>query len=100
MRAEAFEQEVASDPSGSLVRSHGPGWVTALESEVLVGFAHAWLQDVMVAVSARHVGVGRRPVATARREAAAGCEWLLVDFDEACVPSYEACGFVSTGESD
>ena len=87
----------------ALVAGHSLGWVTARDGDRLVGFAnvlwdglvHAWLQDVMVAADARHAGLGRRVVASARDGArAAGCEWLHVDFDDDLAPFYlEACGF-------
>jgi GNAT superfamily N-acetyltransferase len=56
---------------------------------------HAWVQDVMVATSARRLGLGRRLVAVAADGArAAGCEWLHVDFEERLRPYYlDACGF-------
>jgi GNAT superfamily N-acetyltransferase len=59
------------------------------------GLVHAWLQDVMVAVSARHRGIGRQLVAAARDGArTAGCEWLHVDFDDDLASFYlDACGF-------
>jgi GNAT superfamily N-acetyltransferase len=60
-----------------------------------MGLVHAWLQDTMVASSARHRGVGTEVVKVAEREArTAGCEWLHVDFDEHLRPFYlDACGF-------
>jgi Acetyltransferase (GNAT) family len=50
------------------VSTHSLGWVVAREAETLVGFvnvpwdgfAHAWLQDTMVASGARRNGVGAR----------------------------------------
>lgn len=87
----------------SLVERHSLGWVVARDGEKLAGFlnvlwdgfTHAWLQDVMVATSARHHGVGVRMVATAGDAAReAGCEWLHVDFEPALRTFYlGACGF-------
>ena len=62
------------------------------------GLVHAWLQDVMVAESARHLGIGRELVSRARDGAAeAGCEYLHVDFEAHLAPFYvDACGFEPT----
>jgi GNAT superfamily N-acetyltransferase len=82
------------------------GWVVARDGGELVGFVnvltdgqvHAWLQDTMVAASARGSGIGTGLVEHAKRGArAAGCEWLHVDFDEHLAPFYYgACGFTPT----
>ncbi len=89
-----------------LVRRHSLGWVVARDGDDFVGFVnvlwdglvHAWLQDTMVAVRARGLGIGTGLVALARQEAQrAGCEWLHVDFDPELGPFYyEACGFRPT----
>jgi GNAT superfamily N-acetyltransferase len=110
LHAEAFETRVFTAEEWDwrdLTEHHSLGWVVARDGVRLVGFAnvpwdglvHAWLQDVMVAASARRSGVGARIVATAREGArASGCEWLHVDFDETLRPFYiEACGFTPTG---
>jgi GNAT superfamily N-acetyltransferase len=106
LHAEAFGTRihtVAEWDWRALADRHSLGWVTARDGERLVGFAnvpwdglvHAWLQDVMVAADARHSGIGRRIVASARDGArTAGCDWLHVDFDDDLAPFYlEACGF-------
>ncbi len=106
LHAEAFGTRVHTAAEWdwrALVARHSLGWVTARDGDRLVGFAnvlwdglvHAWVQDVMVAADARHAGIGRRVVASARDGArAAGCEWLHVDFDDDLAPFYlEACGF-------
>jgi len=106
LHAEAFATRVFGDEewdwTGLLVR-HSLGWVVARGGDRLVGFTnvvwdglvHAWLQDVMVAASHRGTGVGTAVVAAARDgAAAAGCEWLHVDFDADLAPfSVFACGF-------
>lgn len=89
-----------------LVRRHSLGWVVARQDAELVGFVnvlwdglvHAWLQDTMVAVSARGRGVGTGLVARARDGAkTAGCDYLHVDFDDDLRPFYfGACGFTPT----
>ena len=109
LHAEAFETEVFSDdvwPWTTLLERHSLGWVVAREDGSLVGFVnvlwdglvHAWIQDTMVADSARHLGVATRLVEMARDGARdAGCEWLHVDFDRHLRPFYfDACGFAPT----
>jgi GNAT superfamily N-acetyltransferase len=88
------------------VSAHSLGWVVARDGALLVGFVnvlwdglvHAWIQDTMVAVSARRLGVGRQLVSLATEQARrAGCEWLHVDFDEDLRGFYfDACGFTPT----
>ncbi len=110
LHAEAFGTRVYGDSEWdwvSQLAGHSLGWVTARDGGSLVGFVnvvwdglvHAWLQDTMVATSARHCGVGSALVETAVGEArAAGCEWLHVDFDEHLRDFYvDACGFTPTG---
>ena len=89
-----------------LTARHSLGWVVARDEERLVGFVnvvwdglvHAWLQDTMVAASARGLGVGTALVTHATTGArAAECEWLHVDFDDHLRPFYfDACGFRPT----
>jgi GNAT superfamily N-acetyltransferase len=109
LHAEAFGTRVFDDAEWDwerLVRAHSLGWVTARSDAELVGLVnvpwdglvHAWIQDVMVAASARHGGIGRDLVAAAAQGARdAGCEWLHVDFDDDLRPFYfGACGFTPT----
>lgn len=109
LHAEAFETRVFTDEEWdwvALTDRHSLGWVTARDGEALVGFVnvvwdglvHAWLQDTMVAASARRRGVGVGVVRAAQAGAAsAGCEWLHVDFDDNLRPFYfDACGFTPT----
>lgn len=109
LHAEAFQTRLYSDEEWDwrlLVDRHSLGWVVARQAGALVGFAnvlsdglvHAWLQDVMVAGEARHMGLGTRLVGVAADGArAASCEWLHVDFDPALRPFYlDACGFRPT----
>jgi len=91
-----------------LVRDHALGWVTARDdvdgtlagfvTVVWDGLTHAWLQDVMVARTHRHQGLGRRLVEAATEAAReTGCEWLHVDFEDDLRPFYlDACGFEPT----
>jgi len=114
LHAEAFETRVFSDDEwdwAMLCARHSLGWVAARRLGVdagseLVGFAnvpwdgfaHAWLQDVMVAGTARHRGIGVAVVHAARDAVQrAGCEHLHVDFDSDLANFYvEACGFTPT----
>jgi GNAT superfamily N-acetyltransferase len=106
LHAEAFNTALFSDAEWNwvqLVQQHSLGWVVARQGEQLVGFVnvvwdglvHAWLQDTMVAATARGQGIGTTLVARARDGAkAAGCEYLHVDFDDHLRPFYlDACGF-------
>ena len=107
LHAEAFETRVFGDDEWDwegLTARHSLGWVTARRGDGLVGFAnldglvHAWIQDVMVARSARHRGVGVAMVRACRDVAReAGCEFLHVDFDDDLRDFYlGACGFQPT----
>jgi len=110
LHADAFETRVfdASEWDWrALTARHSLGWVVARDDAgELVGFVnvlwdglvHAWLQDTMVATSARGRDVGTRLVQLARDGAReAGCEWLHVDFDDHLGPFYfGACGFRPT----
>jgi GNAT superfamily N-acetyltransferase len=109
LHAEAFDTRVYSQDEWNwveLLDRHSLGWVHARDGDTLVGFVnvlwdglvHAWLQDTMVASSARHRGIGTEVVKVAAREArAAGCEWLHVDFDEhLCAFYLDSCGFSPT----
>lgn len=109
LHAEAFGTRVFDESEWNwlaLVSAHSLGWVVARDDKELVGFVnvlwdglvHAWIQDTMVAASARGRGVGTELVAAAIEGArAAGCEWLHVDFDEHLRGFYfDACGFRPT----
>jgi GNAT superfamily N-acetyltransferase len=88
------------------VNRHSLGWVCAYDGADLVGFvnvpwdgaAHAFVLDTLTARRVRRQGIGRELVAVAARQAAAaGCEWLHVDFDEELTDFYfDACGFSPT----
>jgi GNAT superfamily N-acetyltransferase len=106
LHAEAFETRLYDESEWNwreLTAKHSLGWITARRGDVLVGFAnvlwdgfvHAWLQDVMVAASARHQRIGVRLVHAARDEAIrAGCDFLHVDFEEGMQRFYiDECGF-------
>lgn len=89
------------------VREHSLGWVSARDhEELLVGFVnvawdgcdHAFLIDTKTRGSYQHRGIGRKLVKlAARNAAAAGCEWLHVDFRAELGRFYfDACGFAPT----
>jgi GNAT superfamily N-acetyltransferase len=110
LHAEALETRVFDESEWNwreLTAAHSLGWIVARrDGGELVGFVnvlwdglvHAWLQDTMVSLAARHEGVGTALVAEARAGArAAGCEWLHVDFEDHLRAFYfDACGFRPT----
>ena len=109
LHAEAFDTRVFDESEWNwrdMTRQHSLGWVTARDGGELVGFVnvlwdglvHAWIQDVMVARSAQHRGIGRAIVRAAARGARdAGCEFLHVDFEDDLRDFYfRACGFTPT----
>lgn len=109
LHAEAFETRVYDESEWNweeLTARHSLGWVVARRGAELSGFVnvlwdglvHAWIQDVMVARSARGNDIGTELVVHAGAGArAAGCEWLHVDFDDELRPFYfDACGFRPT----
>ena len=109
LHAEAFETRVYDGSEWdwvALTARHSLGWVTARDGDRLVGFAnvlwdglvHAWVQDVMVAETARHRGIGTALVNAVRDGArGAGCEFLHVDFEDHLRAFYlDVCGFRPT----
>ena len=78
LHAEAFQTQLYDESEWDWVEPtgrHSLGWVVARDGDELVGFVnvlwdglvHAWLQDTMVAASARGSGVGTALVDRARR---------------------------------
>jgi GNAT superfamily N-acetyltransferase len=106
LHAEGFEHELTLDDWRGQVERHSLGWVCARRDGRLVGFVnvawdgdtHAFIMDALVTADFRRLGIGRRLVAVAEREArAAGCQWLHVDFEDHLRPFYfDACGFTPT----
>ena len=87
------------------VLAHSLVYVGAFAAEALVGFVnvawdgrdHAFLLDPRVQPEYRNRGIGTELVRRASEAAAAaGCEWLHVDYDEELARFYEACGFAPT----
>ena len=106
LHAEAFNTRVYTTAEWDwrrLVQTHSLGWVTVRAGSELVGFVnvvsdglvHAWIQDEMVAFSARRHGIGQALVVAAAHGAReAGCEILHVDFEDHLRSFYiDACGF-------
>ena len=106
LHAEAFEHRVLDEDWRSRLERHSLGWVTARDSDGLVGFVnvvwdggvHGFVIDTMVAARAGRRGIGTRLVELAVAGAReGGCEWLHVDFDDHLRPFYfDACGFAPT----
>lgn len=99
------DPDPGADWTGPLER-HSLGWVTARAGAELVGFvnvawdggSHAFLLDTLTAGPWRRRGIGAALVARAAEQAAAaGCEWLHVDFAPHLRSFYvDACGFRPT----
>lgn len=106
LHAEAFDHRFFEDDWNDRLGRLSLGWVTARDDEGLVGFVniiwdglvHAFVEDTAVARRARRRGIGAQLVDTARANAAAaGCEWLHVDFEAHLRDFYfNACGFTPT----
>ena len=89
------------------IRPYSLGWVTARDAELLAGFVnvawdggdHAFLLDTKTRGTHQRRGIATEVVRLAvRHAAAAGCEWLHVDFEPEHAPFYfGACGFEPTG---
>jgi GNAT superfamily N-acetyltransferase len=88
------------------VHRYSLGWVVARHEGRFVGFTsvlwdglvHAFIEDVMVDASMRHVGIGVGVVHAARDGAKdAGCEFLHVGFEDDLRAFYiDACRFEPT----
>jgi ribosomal protein S18 acetylase RimI-like enzyme len=90
------------------IRPYSLGWVSARSrpDDLLVGFVnvawdggdHAFLIDTKTRGTHQHHGIGTELVRlAARNAAAAGCEWLHVDFEGDLAAFYfDACGFRPT----
>ncbi len=93
-------------PWAQRLERHSVTWVSAFDGDELRGFvhacwdggAHALLLDTVVDPAHQRRGIGRRLVQMVASEAAAaGCEWLHVDYEPYLSPFYrQACGFKTT----
>lgn len=85
---------------------HAVTWVGVFEGDDLRGFvhacwdggAHAFVLDTVVDPTHQRRGIGRDLILTLKLEvAAAGCQWLHVDYQPQLAPFYrDACGFQPT----
>jgi len=106
LHAEAFAHAPTDDDWVGNLNRLSLGWVTARSDGDLVGFVniiwdgavHAFVEDTCVAERMRRRGVGAELIRVARESAAAaGCEWLHVDFEDHLRSFYfDACGFAPT----
>ena len=89
------------------VRPHSLGWVAARTADgLLAGFVnvawdggdHAFLIDTKTRGEYQRLGIATEVVRLATEHAAAaGCEWLHVDFEPELAEFYfDACGFMPT----
>jgi GNAT superfamily N-acetyltransferase len=106
LHAAAFRGTPQLQPWADRLARHSLTWVGAFDSARMVGFAnvawdggvHAFLLDVVVEPRRHGQGIGTAVVAEAARlAAAAGCEWLHVDFVPEHTTFYlDRCGFTRT----
>jgi len=107
LHARAFgEPTAAPTPWALRLDRYALTWVGAFDAGELVGFvqvcwdggAHAFLLDTAVDPGWQHRGIGSDLVETAVADvAAAGCEWLHVDFEDRLTDFYlTRCGFRAT----
>jgi GNAT superfamily N-acetyltransferase len=93
-------------PWAERLARHALTWIGAFDTGRLVGFvqvcwdggAHAFVLDTAVDPAWQHRGIGARLVQAATEDAAAaGCEWLHVDFEPHLTAFYvDRCGFRPT----
>jgi GNAT superfamily N-acetyltransferase len=106
LHALAFESPVEVRPWAARLDRHALTWVGAFSNDQLIGFvqvcwdggAHAFILDTAVHPDHGRQGIGRQLVGVAAQEAAAaGCEWLHVDYEPQLADFYlKACGFSPT----
>ncbi len=106
LHALAFESAVEVQPWAARLDRHALTWVGAFSNDRLVGFvqvcwdggAHAFVLDTAVHPEYGRQGIGKELVRVAAAEAAAaGCEWLHVDYEPQLADFYlKACGFSPT----
>ena len=107
LHARAFGGDAAvTTPWAERLERHALTWIGAFDAGRLVGFvqvcwdggAHAFLLDAAVDPPWQQRGIGARLVEAAIADAAAaGCEWLHVDFEPHLTPFYlDRCGFRAT----
>ena len=107
LHARAFgNRNSGPQPWAQRLEQHSLTWIGAFERDTLIGFvhacwdggSHAFVLDTIVDTPHRRHGIGRALVrALMDQAAAAGCEWLHVDYVPHLSTFYEkACGFERT----
>jgi GNAT superfamily N-acetyltransferase len=106
LHAHAFGNEPGpAQPWSDRLERHSVSWITAFDDSVMIGFAHAcwdggshaFLLDTVVHPAYQRRGIGQMLVAALIRQvAAAGCEWLHVDYESHLDGFYKSCGFRAT----
>ena len=107
LHARAFgNRNSGPQPWARRLEHHSLTWIGAFEGDTLIGFvhacwdgvSHAFVLDTVVDTNHRRQGVGQALVrALIDEAAAAGCEWLHVDYKPRLSTFYEqACGFEPT----
>ncbi len=107
LHARAFGYPVgAVQPWKDRLQLHSLTWIGAFDIDTLIGFAHAcwdggshaFVLDTAVDPNHQRRGIGRALVqAVADQAAAAGCEWLHVDYESHLRSFYQhACSFRAT----
>jgi ribosomal protein S18 acetylase RimI-like enzyme len=107
LHARAFgTSNSGTQPWARRLERHSLTWIGAFDGDTLIGFvhacwdggSHAFVLDTIVDTNHRRQGVGRALVrAVADQAAAAGCEWLHVDYEPQLEAFYlQACGFERT----
>ena len=107
LHARAFgNRNSGPQPWAQRLEHYSLTWIGAFERDTLIGFvhacwdggSHAFVLDTVVDTNHRRRGVGKTLVrAVIDQAAAAGCEWLHVDYEPHLSNFYEqACGFERT----
>ncbi len=106
LHARAFGSDFAQvEPWADRLARHSLSWVGAFHADQLVGFVHAcwdggrhaFLLDTVVEPTFQHRCIGRALVRRLTAEvAAAGCDWLHVDYEPHLDNFYRSCGFDPT----
>ncbi len=106
LHAEGFGHPVSESNWIGRLERHSLGWVCARQAGELIGFVnlvwdggvHVFLVDTVVAKRVRHQRAAAALVSVAAtRAAAAGCQWLHVDFEDHLAGFYfDACRFRPT----
>ena len=106
LHARAFGNEPGpAQPWTDRLERHSVSWVCAFDDTALIGFVHAcwdggihaFLLDTVVHPDYQRRGIGQKLVQALIPEvAAAGCDWLHVDYEPHLDGLYKSCGFRAT----